>query len=111
METEVEIRRRVSDAQEIAVRRAVREQTVFALREAKVKLFAVYRELLGQSEMQREIADGTTIADLFRQVAGDKADSRLQAATLFALNETYVPEDTVVSDGDRVAFIPPVAGG
>jgi molybdopterin converting factor subunit 1 len=76
-----------------------------------IKLFAVYRDLTGQSELQRDIAEGTTIADLFRQVAGDKADPRLQAATLFALNESYVPADTVVSDGDRVAFIPPVAGG
>jgi molybdopterin converting factor small subunit len=30
---------------------------------------------------------------------------------MFALNESYVPADTPVHDGDRIAFIPPVSGG
>jgi molybdopterin converting factor small subunit len=28
-----------------------------------------------------------------------------------AVNESYVPADQLLRDGDEVAFIPPVAGG
>jgi molybdopterin converting factor small subunit len=28
-----------------------------------------------------------------------------------AVNQKYVPEETVLDDGDEVAFIPPVQGG
>jgi molybdopterin converting factor small subunit len=42
---------------------------------------------------------------------GDRASEALRRSTLFAVNEAYVPVDTPVADGDRVAFIPPVSGG
>jgi molybdopterin synthase sulfur carrier subunit len=76
-----------------------------------IKLFASYRELLGRSELTVDAEAGATVADLFEQILGGKADQALLKATMFAVNEEYVSAETKVSDGDRVAFLPPVSGG
>ena len=76
-----------------------------------VKLFAIYRELLGQPEMAVDVNAGTTVSGLFGQVLHDKAEAALRESTLFAVNEAYVSADPILNDGDRVAFIPPVSGG
>ena len=76
-----------------------------------IKLFAIYREILGQAELSLDVRDGATVKDLFGRVLGDRAEAALRESTLFAVNETYASADTVLRDGDRVAFIPPVSGG
>ncbi|HUU44441.1 MAG TPA: MoaD/ThiS family protein [Acidobacteriota bacterium] len=76
-----------------------------------IQLFAIYRELLGQSEMTARIDADQSVADLFGQILGQRTTPKLREATLFAVNEEYVPADTPLKDGDRVAFIPPVSGG
>ena len=76
-----------------------------------VKLFAAYRELLGQRELTVEATPGLTVAELFTRTVGDRADQGLRTVTLFAVNESYAPPETVLRDGDHVAFIPPVSGG
>ncbi len=76
-----------------------------------VKLFAVYRDMLGQTEMTLQAASDESVANLFARLLGDRAAPALRDATLFAVNESYVPADTILNDGDRIAFIPPVAGG
>jgi molybdopterin converting factor subunit 1 len=76
-----------------------------------IKLFAIYRDLLGQPELTVDVNAGTTVSGLFEQMLRDRAEAALQDATLFAVNEAYVSADTVLNDGDRVAFIPPVSGG
>lgn len=76
-----------------------------------IKLFAHYRDLLGQSEMKITARPGMTVAEVYDETVGVHASADLRRSTLFALNESYVPADTRVHDGDRIAFIPPVSGG
>lgn len=76
-----------------------------------VKLFAVYRELLGESELRLEHVAGRTVDELFTYLFIDKAPEPLRRSTLFAINERYVRPGTEIEDGDTVAFIPPVSGG
>ena len=76
-----------------------------------IKLFAHFRDLLGKSELTIAASPGLTVADLFQDTIGERATPELRKSTMFAVNETYVPGDTKVNDGDRVAFIPPVSGG
>ena len=76
-----------------------------------IKFFAVYRDLMGRSEVTLDVSAGRTVASLYKQLLGDQVDPRLREVTLFAVNEQYAPADTAVRDGDRVAFIPPVSGG
>lgn len=74
--------------------------------------FAIYRDLLGASELQVELADGATVRDLVEQLRGRGAPfDALPKEPAVAVNRVYVPLSERLSPGDEVAFIPPVAGG
>lgn len=76
----------------------------------RLLLFSTARGLVGASELSLEAPAGSRVGDLL-------ADPRLArlaphlAAMRFALNEEFVPADSVLKDGDVVAVIPPVSGG
>jgi len=74
-----------------------------------VKYFAGLRELLGRSEETLEIDEGITVADVWDQVSAGIEDSPVNHLT--AVNMAYVKENAKVSEGDEVAFFPPVTGG
>lgn len=76
-----------------------------------IKLFAHYRDLLGKPELSIPSRPGLTVADVYNETIGDQVNAELRKSTMFAVNESYVPADTPVRDGDRIAFIPPVSGG
>jgi molybdopterin converting factor subunit 1 len=78
----------------------------------KVKLFAVHRQLLGQRELEMDIPSGATILDAWRQLKAEHPKMEHLSDTLMAArNQDYAPLDTRLSDGDEIAFIPPVSGG
>ena len=73
-----------------------------------VKFFASLRESLDLAETRLNPVDVLTIADVWSQ-ATDNAD--MPPNTLIAINMEYVDKTQAVSDGDEVAFFPPVSGG
>ena len=74
--------------------------------------FALYRDELGTRAAEVELPDGATASALWQiSVAGHPRLDGLRAATRFARNGRYVPPEEVLSDGDEVAFLPPVSGG
>ena len=46
------------------------------------------------------------VGALFEQIFSRKA-----LGLRFAVNQSYVPANTILEDGDEVAFIPPLGGG
>jgi molybdopterin synthase sulfur carrier subunit len=73
-----------------------------------VKYFANLRELMGRSGDTIEFRAGMTVADIWNMVKGNVRDS---TEYLTALNMEYANSNTVVKDGDEVAFFPKVSGG
>lgn len=73
-----------------------------------VKFFASMRETLGQSELRIDIDTEQTVAGVWAQVAGEKP---MPDNTVCAVNHTQATPESVVKDGDEVAFFPPVTGG
>jgi len=72
-----------------------------------IRLFAGLRERAGTGTRELELADGATVADIWRELElGDEP-----AGLLYAVNKRYAPADTGLSEGDEVAVIPPVSGG
>ena len=79
--------------------------------QVKVKCFSQVKYALGTHELALELEIGTTTAGLDKLIR-EKADGKLDGVSLrVAVNQKYVPEETVLDDGDEVAFIPPVQGG
>lgn len=73
-----------------------------------VKFFASLKEQLGCDGATVEIGEVATISDIWLQAAGGKP---MPENILSAINMEYVERNTTVSDGDEVAFFPPVTGG
>lgn len=73
-----------------------------------VKFFASLRERMGHAETALAVPEPATVGGVWAAVAGE---SRLGDGILAALNHEYVDADSAVSDGDEVAFFPPVTGG
>jgi molybdopterin converting factor subunit 1 len=77
-----------------------------------VRLFARLRDIAGAAELSRDVAPGTTIRAVWRQLALEYPSlADYERAISAAVNTDYARMDDVVHDGDEVAFLPPVSGG
>jgi len=77
-----------------------------------VKLFARLRDIAGTSDMVRQVQPGTTVRSLWRDLAAEFADfAAYERSISAAVNADYAGMDRTLSDGDEVAFLPPVSGG
>lgn len=76
-----------------------------------VRLFASYAESLGRSEIELDVEPGTTVEQVVRAVSSLSGGSRLPRSPLVAVNLVYATHQTIVTNGDEIAIIPPVAGG
>lgn len=74
----------------------------------RVKLFASLAESLGRRETSLPYRHGLTVASVWTEISGE---ATLPSGVLVALNMAYCDSDTVLSDGDEVAYFPPVTGG
>jgi len=77
-----------------------------------VRLFGAVRESVGEKELRVELDEGAVLGDLRALLARDHPvfealGERLAASVAFEV----VPLETPLSDGDEVAFLPPVSGG
>jgi len=77
----------------------------------KSLFFASYRDLAGAEEIAFDLPEGSTVAELVERVRSLPGADAIPEAPAVAVNREYASIDTVLSDGDEVAFIPPVAGG
>lgn len=78
----------------------------------RLLFFAVLREIAGTGERELSLQAGTTARQVWDSLR--RSYARLADYTeppMVAINETYADPDTTLSDGDELAFIPPVAGG
>ena len=81
-----------------------------------VRLFAKLREQLGSDQLSVEIqcaqASVDSVVDSLAQSRGDDWHRELCAPNvLCAVNRKVVERDTLIGEGDEVAFFPPVTGG
>jgi molybdopterin converting factor subunit 1 len=78
----------------------------------KLLFFAVLRDIVGRGETSIEVPPGTRASDVWRDLRAQHAElTSYVRPPLTAVNESYVEPDTVLGQGDELAFIPPVAGG
>ena len=77
-----------------------------------VKLFGSLREEAGAKEVALELPEGSRVADL-RELLAERYPVLKQLGERIAasVNFEIAEGEHVLSDGDEVAFLPPVAGG
>ena len=78
----------------------------------RVKFFAILRERAGIANVDKDLVDGSTVEELWRELQKDYP--KLDVAgirLLYAVNQNYVEKNHSLKDGDEVVFIPPVSGG
>jgi len=77
-----------------------------------VRLFAVFRERVGQGSLSFEAAADETVESVWGRIVAMCPDLEgLRKVTQFAVNGEYATPATPVRDGDEVAFLPPMSGG
>ena len=79
----------------------------------QVLFFAQTREIIGVDKIELP-ADFSTAEQVREHLAakGDKWALALQSDKLLvAINQTLLPLNSAVKDGDEIAFFPPVTGG
>lgn len=78
----------------------------------RCRLFARYAELVGHTEFTLELPGPATVADAVRFLrASVPGGNRLPERPLVAVNLHHALPATPVTEGDELAFLPPVAGG
>tara|TARA_A100001037_G_scaffold269957_1_gene264461 strand:- start:476 stop:721 length:246 start_codon:yes stop_codon:yes gene_type:complete len=77
-----------------------------------IRLFARLRDLAGTGELARDVEEGATVGAVWKTLAGEfPALAEYESSISTAVNAEYSRMDSTVSDGDEVAFLPPVSGG
>jgi len=74
----------------------------------KVLYFASLRELLDRAEADAEVDENTTAGELWTAL---NPSVPAPESCLVAINQDYSDWHAIVTDGDEVAFFPPVTGG
>jgi molybdopterin synthase sulfur carrier subunit len=78
----------------------------------KYLLFASFREAAGTSQGMLEVAPGATLDDVWEKLVAEHPRLAPHAGTAaYAINSSYAKPGERVSEGDEVAFLPPVSGG
>jgi len=76
-----------------------------------VRLFGVYRERVGASELEVRLEKGGRVSDLVAALREVQGLDWLPERPTVAVNLRYAKPDSPVNEGDEVALVPPVAGG
>jgi molybdopterin converting factor subunit 1 len=78
----------------------------------KVRLFARLRDITGAGEIDRLVPAGATIATVWDALVADHPElGAYSRAISCARNADYARMHVAVTDGDEIAFLPPVSGG
>jgi molybdopterin synthase catalytic subunit len=78
----------------------------------RVLFFGVLKEIVGTTEESIDVPQAATLGSVFEQYSGRFETLRnKRPSILFARNREFAKPDTVLSENDEVAFLPPVSGG
>jgi len=78
----------------------------------KVLFFGRLKDIVGHSEESLDLADASTIEELFARYSKRLPElAKYRSTVVASRNQEFAAWDTVVYSGDEVAFLPPVSGG
>ena len=76
-----------------------------------IRLFGIVREIVAKSELEVELPSQSTAKDLLDFFKTNYVELHDLTSLLVAVNQEYVPLETILKASDEVVLIPPVSGG
>jgi len=77
-----------------------------------IRLFARLRDLVGSGRLIREVPTGARVETVWQALVQEfPAIATSRASLAAAVNAEYATFAAPVTDGDEIAFLPPVSGG
>ncbi|MBV8705858.1 MAG: molybdenum cofactor biosynthesis protein MoaE [Acidobacteriaceae bacterium] len=78
----------------------------------RVLFFGILKDIVGRAEESLEIGTDSTLAGVFEHYSQRFETLRdKRPSILFARNHEFASPETVVTENDEIAFLPPVSGG
>jgi molybdopterin converting factor small subunit len=78
----------------------------------RVQLFAQLRDLAGSSEVEIDVAEGSTVVDLLARLYEEKPALRARDKDiLIGAGVEFVDRNYRLSPADEISIMPPVQGG
>lgn len=78
----------------------------------RVLFFGQLREIVGASEEETELSEGSKVEDLFERYGRRFPElAAFRSSSAVSINREYAAWRAALSSGDEVAFLPPVSGG
>jgi molybdopterin converting factor subunit 1 len=82
------------------------------LMRVKVLFFGRLKEIVGRAEDHAELSDGAHLEDLFARYGGRFPElAKFRPSLVASVNQEFAVWNAPLSNGDEVAFLPPVSGG
>ena len=77
-----------------------------------LRLFSIYRDIVGSKEMTIDVARGATLGDLFEELLHRYPGLKsLEGSVILAVNRDFADSETKLKEDDEVALMPPIGGG
>jgi molybdopterin converting factor subunit 1 len=78
----------------------------------RVLFFGQLREITGLNQDETDLSEGARVEDLFNRYGAQFPKLlEFRASVAASINQEYAPWPAPLSQGDEVAFLPPVSGG
>ena len=77
----------------------------------KILTFGIARDIIGSSVFSIEMAEGSSVDGLKRQILTLYPRFIALSSLMIAVNAEYGNDETPLQEGDEIALIPPVSGG
>ena len=78
----------------------------------KVRVSGMIQSACGWSEKEFALSDGSTIQELKDFIESSESELRFESfRASAAINKVMADDESKLSDGDEVVFLPPLAGG
>ena len=78
----------------------------------KIKAFAAVKEACGFEDKELTVSEGISVEKILLELKKFHPGLKeFDGTLLFAINEEYCDQDSVLSDEDTLAILPPVSGG
>jgi molybdopterin converting factor small subunit len=91
---------------------ALSDSTAKDTMRVSVSFYSYFKELTGCPQTIESVPEGTTLQDLFNQLAGRFPRlAGMGKSSLMAVGVDYQNRNYVLNDGDEVSLFPPVQGG